>query len=74
MENQLTFGLLICTLTSENQGLEKSRSISNPRKISSSANLDFFPGLHPEKKPGLYYKTESAKTEKNQGLQNLKFF
>jgi hypothetical protein len=31
-----------CTLISENQGLEKSRSISNPRKISVSANLDFF--------------------------------
>jgi hypothetical protein len=26
----------------ENQGLEKSRSISNPRKISCSANHDFF--------------------------------
>jgi hypothetical protein len=36
-----TIGLLICTLVSENQGLEKSRSISNHRKISGSANLDF---------------------------------
>ena len=34
--------LLICTLIFENQGLEKSRPISNPRKISGSANLDFF--------------------------------
>ena len=33
----------------ENQGLEKSRSISTPRKISGSANLDFFPSLHPKK-------------------------
>ena len=41
--------LLICTLISENQGLEKSRSISNPRKISGPTNLDFFSGLHPEK-------------------------
>ena len=38
-------GLLICTLISENQGLEKSRSISNPRKISGSTNLEFFSGL-----------------------------
>jgi hypothetical protein len=31
--------LLICTLVSENQGLEKSGSISNPRQISGSLNL-----------------------------------
>jgi hypothetical protein len=35
-------GLLIYPLISENQGLEKSRSISNLRKISGSANLNFF--------------------------------
>ena len=35
-------GLLICTLISENQGLEKSRSASNLRKISGPANMDFF--------------------------------
>ena len=29
--------LLICTLISENQGLEKSRSVSNPRNNSGSA-------------------------------------
>ena len=52
------FGLLICTLISENQGLEKSRSASNLRKISGPANLDFFQGLHLEKKLGLYYKPE----------------
>ena len=34
--------LLICTLISENQDLEKSMSISNPRKFSDSANLEFF--------------------------------
>ena len=38
----VTIGLLICTLISENQGLEKSRSYSNLRKISGPANLDFF--------------------------------
>ena len=38
----LLFGLLICTLISENQGLEKSRSASNLRKISGPANLDSF--------------------------------
>ena len=43
----LLCSLLICTLISENLGLEKSRSLSNPRKISVSANLDFFPGLAP---------------------------
>ena len=42
--------LLICTLISENQGLKKSRSASNLRKISGPANLDFFVGLHLEKK------------------------
>jgi hypothetical protein len=64
--SQNLFGLLICTFIFENQGLEKSRSISNPRKISGSANPDFFSGLHPEKKLGLYYKPE-----KNQ-VPNLK--
>ena len=35
---------LYCTLISENQGLDKLRSVSNLRKISGSAK-----GLHPEK-------------------------
>ena len=48
----LTVGLLICTLISENQGLEKARSISNPRKISGSANLYFFFRSPPWKKAG----------------------
>ena len=34
-----------CTLISENQGLEKSRSASNLRKNSGPANLDFILGL-----------------------------
>ena len=42
-----TIGLLICTLISENQGLEKSRSASNLRKILGPANLDFFFSLSP---------------------------
>ena len=53
-----TFGLLICTLISKNQGLEKSRSASNLRKISGPTNLDFFLGLHLEKKLDLYHKPE----------------
>ena len=62
-------GLLICTLISENQVLEKSRSASNLRKISGPANLDFFLCLHPEKKLDLYYKPKKnlgAKLKKNQ--------
>ena len=39
-------GLLICTLISENQGFEKSRSASTLRKISGPANLDFFSVCH----------------------------
>ena len=35
-------GHLICTLISENQGLEKLRSVSNLRKISGPAHLNFF--------------------------------
>ena len=60
-----TIGLLICTLISENQGLEKSRPASNLRKISGPANLDFFLGLHieknhkPEKNPGDKLKKKS---------------
>ena len=45
-----TIGLLICTFIYENQGLEKSKSASNLRQISGPANLDFFLGLHLEKK------------------------
>ena len=36
-----TLGLLICTLISENQGLEKSRSVLNIIKSSGHASLDF---------------------------------
>ena len=44
--NLLAFGHLICTLISENQGLEKLRSVSNLRKISGPAHLDFFSVCH----------------------------
>ena len=37
---------LICTLISENEGLEKSRSASNLRKISVPAHLNFFSVCH----------------------------
>ena len=37
-----TICLLICTLISENQGLEKLRSVSNLGKNSGPADLDFF--------------------------------
>ena len=43
----------------KSQDLEKSLSISNPRKISGPPNHDFFPG---------------AKHEKNQGIAELKDF
>ena len=55
---------LICTLISENQGLEKSRSASNFRNISGPANLDFFLGLHLEKKTNLYHKREKNSGDK----------
>ena len=50
LENGATLVLLICALISENQGLEKSRSASNLKKISGPTNLDFFLGLHLENK------------------------
>jgi hypothetical protein len=76
-KNAMSVGLLICTLISEKQGLEKSRSASNLRKISGPANLDFFLGLHLEKKVVLYYtpeKNPGDKLKKNLGVQDLKFF
>ena len=42
----LSDGHLICTLISENQGLEKLRSDSNLRKISGPAHLTFFSVCH----------------------------
>jgi hypothetical protein len=51
-----TFGLLICTLIFENQGLEKLRSDSNLRKISVPALLDFFSVCHLDFFSGVLYK------------------
>ena len=48
----ITLGLLIRTLISENQDFEKSRSISNPWKFSGSANLNFFFQVSTLKKAG----------------------
>ena len=72
-----TFGLLICTLISENQGLEKSRSASNLRKLLGPANLDLFSVCHLD-----FFQIYSINLafflggdlEKNPGLQDLKFF
>jgi hypothetical protein len=64
-------------LISENQGLEKLRSVSNPRKISGSANLDFCSGLAPgffqiySIKPAFFL---GGHLEKKSILQNRKFF
>jgi hypothetical protein len=71
LEDTSRVDLLICTLISGNQILEKSRSVSNLRKISGSANLDFFSRLR------LYYKSQKNpgdKLKKNPGLQDLKIF
>ena len=73
-----TLGLLICPLISENQGLEKSKSVSNPRIFLGSANLDFVPGLQPEKSwVYTYYKPEKnlgVKTEKMSRFAEFEIF
>ena len=64
----------MCTLISENQGLEKSRSASNLRKVSGPANLDFFSSFPARKKLDLYHKPEKNqgdKLKKNQGVQDI---
>ena len=71
--NEFIFGHLICTLISENQGLEKLRSVSNLRKISGPAHLDFFSvcqlGFF-----RVYGINLAFFLGKNPGLQDLKFF
>ena len=42
LPHSLSYSHLICTLISENQGLEKLTSILNLRKISGPAQLNFF--------------------------------
>ena len=82
--NHNAIGLLICTLISENQGLEKLRSILNLRKISGLAELNFF-SVHL-----IFFSVchldffqvyginlaffLGGDLEKNSGLQDLKFF
>ena len=72
-----TLDLLIYTLTSENQGLEKLRSVSNLRKTAGPAHLDFFSVCHLD-----FFQVYCINLalflgedlEKNSGLQELKFF
>ena len=73
-----TIGLLFCTLISENQGLEKLRSVLNLRKISGpahliffSVDLSFFSVCHLNFFQILYHKHEKNsgdKLKKNSGL------
>ena len=74
----MSFGLLICTLISENHGLEKLRSVSNLRKISGPAHLDFFSVCHLDFFQvygiNLAFFLLRGDLEKNPGLQGLKFF
>ena len=68
---------LICALISENEGLEKSRSASNLRKISVPAHLNFFSVCHLSFFQNLYHRSEKNsgdKLKKNSGVQELKFF
>ena len=66
-----TISHLICTLISENEGLEKLRSASNLRKISVPAHLNFFSVCHlsffqilyhtVDERPNLGYRSEKVK-------------
>ena len=73
-------GHLICTFISENQGLEKLRSLSNLRKISGPAHLNFFSvdlNFFPVCQLDFFqvYGINLAFfLEKNPGWQDLKFF
>ena len=61
-------------MISENQGLEKLRSVSDHRKISGPAHLDFFSVCHPD-----FFQVYGINLafflgghlEKNPGLQDL---
>ena len=56
-----TVSHLFCTLISENQGLDKSRSVSNLIKISVPVHLIFFSGL--------WYKSEKKSVDKLKKIQ-----
>ena len=55
---EMSISHLICTLISENKGLEKLRSASNLRKISAPAHLIFFSVCHLSFFLNLYHKPE----------------
>ena len=70
-----TFSHLFCTLISENQGLDKSSSVSNLRKISVPVHLNFFQVYGTNlKKIQLTNWKKFRSTEKKSGVQDLKFF
>ena len=63
--------------------LKKSRSVSDHRKISGPAHLNFFQFVNwffsdlyhkPEKNSGDKLKKKSGALKKNSGVQGLKFF
>ena len=73
---QDSIGHLICTFISENQGLEKLRSVSNLIKISVPVHLnfffsapEFFFSLSPEFFSGLWYKSEKNPVDKLKKIQ-----
>ena len=70
----LQSAFLICTLISENQGIEKLRPVSNLKKISGPALLDFVSVCHLDFFLGLWYKFRFFSKKKNPGLQDQKFF
>ena len=55
---EMSISHLICTLISENKGLEKLRSASNLRKISAPAHLIFFSVCHLSFFLNLYHRSE----------------
>ena len=70
-KNKETLSHLFCTLISENQVLDKSRSVSNLLKISVPVHLNFFSvhlifffSLSPEFFSGLRYKSEKNTVDK----------
>ena len=78
-----TISPLFCTLISENQGLDKSRSVSNLIKISVPVHLIFFSVCHLNffqvygtnlKKNQLTNWKKFRSTEKKFSVQDLKFF
>ena len=65
-----SFTHLFCTLISENQGLDKFRSVSNLRKISVHAHLNFFlssPEFFFSLSPEFFFWDLYHKPEKNPG-------